>query len=53
MNDEERDATLIEIKIKVAKMATDIAWLKKILVTAAVLVAAMLGVNVPDIFIHG
>jgi len=53
MNDEERDATLIEIKISVAKMRTDIYWLKRIMTAAAILICACLGVNVPDIFIHG
>jgi len=43
---------LIEIKIRVAKMATDIHWLKRILTAAAILIAAMLGIQLPDIFIH-
>jgi len=43
----------MDIKVKVAKMSIDIAWLKRLLVAAAVLVAAVLGVQLPDIFIHG
>jgi len=52
MDDEQRDACLIDIKIKVAKMSTDIAWLKRLLVAAGVLVAAVLGVQLPEIFIQ-
>jgi len=33
-------------------MKTDIYWLKRVLTAAAVLVAAMLGIQLPDIFIH-
>lgn len=52
MNDEERDTMLIEIRVRVAKMSTDIAWLKRLLVAAAVLIAAVLGIQLPDIFIQ-
>ncbi len=52
MNDEQRDACLIEIKVKVAHMMTDIVWLKRILIAAAILVAALLGIPLPDTFIH-
>jgi len=52
MNDEQRDACLTEIKVKVAKMSTDIHWLKRIIAAAAVLIAAVLGIQLPDIFIH-
>lgn len=52
MNDEQRDKCLIDIKITIAKMRTDIYWLKRILTAAAILVAAILGIQVPDIFIH-
>jgi len=53
MNEEERDATLIEIQLKVMKMSTDIHWLKRILTAAAILVAAILGVQLPETFIQG
>ena len=53
MNDEERDATLLEIQLKVAKMATDFCWFKRIITAAAILVCACLGVQLPGIFIHG
>jgi len=53
MNDDERDATLIEIQLKVMKMSTDICWLKRIITTAAILVAALLGIQLPEIFIQG
>lgn len=52
MNEEQRDACLIEIKIKVARLSTDIHWIKRIIAAAAILVAAALGIQVPDIFIH-
>ncbi len=53
INEEQRDACLIDIKIKVAKMSTDIAWLKRLLVAAGIMAAAILGINLPDIFIQG
>jgi hypothetical protein len=53
MNETQRDACLMDIKIRVAKMSTDIAWLKKIMIAAAVLIAACLGINLPDTFIQG
>jgi len=53
MNDEQRDACLIGIQISVAKMRTDIHWLKRILTAAAILVFAVFGIQIPDIFIHG
>jgi len=34
-------------------MATDIHWLKRIMIAAAVLICACLGINLPDIFIQG
>lgn len=52
MIDEERDLMLIEIKVKVAKMSTDIAWLKRLMVAAAILATALLGIELPDIFIQ-
>jgi len=52
MNDKQRDDCLIEIKIKVAKMSTDIHWLKRIITATAVLIGAVLGIQLPDIFIH-
>jgi hypothetical protein len=52
MDEEQRDACLIEIRITMARMRTDIYWLKRILTAAAILVAAMLGIQLPDIFIH-
>ena len=52
MNEEQRDDCLIEIKVKVAHMMTDIMWLKRIIAAAAILIAAMLGIPLPDIFIH-
>lgn len=53
MNDEQRDNILIDIQIKVAKMRTDICWLKRILTAAAILICACLGAQLPEIFIHG
>jgi len=52
MNDNERDLMLLEIKVKVAKMATDIHWLKRLLTAAAIILCACLGIQLPDIFIH-
>jgi len=53
MNDDERDACLTEIRITVARMRTDIHWLKRIMTAAAILICACLGINLPDIFIQG
>jgi hypothetical protein len=53
MNDDERDTCLTDIRITVARMRTDIHWLKRIMIAAAILICACLGVQVPDIFIHG
>jgi len=43
---------LIDIKVKVAKMSTDIHWLRRILTIAAMLAAAALGIQLPEIFIQ-
>ena len=52
MDDDERDECLTEIRITIAKMRTDIHWLKRILTAAAILACAALGIQLPDIFIH-
>jgi len=53
MDDKQRDTCLTEIMISVAKMRTDIHWLKRIMIAAAVLICACLGINLPEIFIQG
>jgi len=53
MDNDERDKCLIEIRIIMARMRTDIYWLKRIFTAAAILVAAMLGIQLPEIFIQG
>jgi len=53
MDNDERDECLIDIRISVARMKTDIHWLKRIMIVAAVLICACLGINLPDIFIQG
>ena len=52
MNDDERDKCLTEIRITIARIRTDVYWLKRIMIAAAVLICACLGINLPDIFIH-
>ena len=52
MDDDERDECLTEIRITIARMRTDIRWLKKIITGAALVACAALGVQLPDIFIH-
>ena len=46
-NEEQRDATLIDIKIKVAKMSTDIGWVKKIVAVIILALAALFGISLP------
>ena len=53
MDEAQRDTTLIEIQLNVAKMSTDICWLKRILTAAAILVAAIFGIQLPETFIQG
>ena len=52
MNDEERDATLLEIQIKVAKMSTDIVWFKRVGSAAIIITSVCLSVVLQSIFIH-
>lgn len=47
MNDEERDATLVKIQITVAKMATDIVWVKRIVGVLIIALLALLGISLP------
>ena len=53
MDDNERDACLTEIRIKIAHINTDLVWLKRLMVAAAILICGCLGIQLPDIFIHG
>jgi len=52
MNEEERDKCLIEIRVTMARMRTDIYWLKRLITAAAILTCACLGIQLPDIFIQ-
>ena len=47
MDDEQRDACLVKIKINVAKTSTDVAWLKWIVGILTVVLAALLGASLP------
>lgn len=47
MNEEQRDACLTDIKVKVAKMSTDIHWVKKIVVILTLALMALFGVSLP------
>jgi len=47
MDEEQRDDCLIEIKIKVAKMGTDIHWIKRMGSLLIIALAALLGVSLP------
>lgn len=53
MDDNERDECLTEIRIKIASMSSDLTWLKRLMVAAAILISGCLGIQLPDIFIHG
>lgn len=53
MDNEQRDACLIEIKVKVARLSTDIHWIKWIIATIVILATSAIGIKVLDIFIHG
>jgi len=52
MDNDERDECLIEIRITMARMRTDIYWLKRLITAAAILTCACLGVQLPEIFIQ-
>jgi len=47
MNDEERDACLVEIRLKIVSMASDIAWVKRIVAVLILALAALLGISLP------
>jgi len=47
MNDEQRDACLVDIRLKVARMANDIAWVKRIVAVLIITLAAILGISLP------
>ena len=47
MNDDERDACLVAIKIKVARMSTDIGWIKKSAAILTIALAALFGITLP------
>lgn len=47
MDEEQRDACLVEIKIKVARMATDIGWVKKIVAIMVLALMAAFGLSLP------
>jgi len=47
MDDEQRDDCLIEIKIQIARMRTDIHWIKKIGSILIIVLAAIFGVALP------
>lgn len=52
-NKEELEETLDEIQISMARMSTNIKWMDRIIVVEAVLIAGLLGIQLPAIFIHG
>jgi hypothetical protein len=47
MNEAQRDAMLIDIKIKIAKISTDIGWVKKIIAVVILALAAVFGISLP------
>ena len=47
MDEVQRDATLVKIQITVAKMATDIVWVKRIVGVLIIALLALLGVSLP------
>jgi hypothetical protein len=47
MNDEQRDACLTDIRLKVVRMSTDITWVKRIVAVLILALAALLGVSLP------
>jgi len=47
MNDNQRDECLVKIKITVAKISTDMVWVKRIIVILILALAALLGVSPP------
>jgi len=53
MDDEQRDACLIEIRIKIASMTSDLIWIKRIIAGGVIVIAAIFGVDAQDIFIQG
>ena len=52
MNDEERDAILLEIQIKIAKIQTDIVWFKRVGSAAIIITSVCLSAILNAIFIH-
>jgi len=48
MDDEQRDACLTEIKIQIARMRTDIHWIKKVGSILIIALVALLGIALPS-----
>ena len=47
MDEAQRDATLVKIQITVAKISTDMTWVKRIVGVLIIALLALLGVSLP------